>query len=265
MATGIERLNARTGAAEEKQKQAWRKPAKQPTMLRMRRAGTRLPSKSIERRFEKHLAVVRGWDAQLEANETTGAATESQRQLGEVTQETGEKQATAGEQAEVAGQQQEQRQRRSAHGLAGLRRRHRGGHLPGRRTGRNGANLDQLRQQAEAAIPPIDRLREAIAAASSTDQLDQVVAAMGRLREEGLLTEEQYRELTEAVLEQAEAMREATTATDDQADSLNRVSREAVDAAGNLEQVGNAARGAGEAGQGIGPGLRRHPRPVART
>ena len=193
----------------------------------------------------KHLAVVRGWDrATKELTEKQQQAKQSVQDLGEAAQETGNQQATAGDQAAAAAEQQEQAAGKAltawldfGDGLEQVTFQLE--ELAGTAT-----SLDQLREQAEAATPPIERLREAIEAASTTDQLDQVVATMGRLREEGLLTEDQYAALTDAVLENAAAMREATTATDDQAESLNRVSREAVDAADSLNQVSNAARGA---------------------
>ena len=245
MATGLERLNARTEAAADRQKEALKETAEAADNT-AEAMGRNTAAIEINREeIEKNLAIVRGWDAQLQrAKQSTGEATDAQRELGQVTQDTGNQQATAGDQAEAAGEQQEQAAGKAltawldfGDGIEAVTFQLE--ELAGTAT-----SLDQLREQAEAATPPIERLREAIEAASNTAQLDQVVATMGRLREEGLLTEEQYQSLTEAVLENAAAMREASAATDEQSESLNRVSREAVDAAGSLDQVSNAARGA---------------------
>ena len=197
--------------------------------------------------LERSIAAVKSWDrAADEAEGTTRQTAQTVADLGDSAEQTGTDIAAAADKAEEASEKQQEAAQSALTAWLDFGDGIEAVSLQVEELAGTAQSLDQLRAQAEAARPPIDRLREAIAAASSTEQLDLVVQTMARLREEGSLTEQQYRELTEAVLDQAEALRESTRASDDQADSFRRVSREAVDAAAGFDAVNRASRGASE-------------------
>jgi len=247
VAEGYRNLTAEVEKAAEDQATAQNKAADAAEENARRTAVTAQELDKFRESVKRNLEIVRGWDEQVQRSGESAARTGEQVDaLGQSAQQTGNQIEQAGDQADIAGQKQEQAAGKAltawldfGDGLEAVT-------FQVEELAGTASTLEQLRTQAEAATPPFVRLQEAITAASDTTALNRVIETMGRLREEGLLTADQYRDLTDAVLEQAEALNESSEATARQADELSQMADQAVDAAAGLDRVGNAARGASQ-------------------
>jgi len=247
VAEGWQRLSTEAQQAAAAQVEAQTRAAEAAEETARRTAATAEELATFREEARRNLEIVRGWDEQVQrAGESSQRTGEQVAGLGQAASQTGDQIEEAGEKAETAGDQQEDAAFRAltawldfGDGLEAVT-------FQVQELAGTASTLEQLRAQAEAATPPIERLREAIEAASRTDQLDLVVQAMARLREEGGLTADQYEDLTRAVVEQAAAMEESAEATSRQTDELADLAGQSRVTAQGLDQVGRAARGASQ-------------------
>jgi len=247
VAEGYRNLTAEVEQAAEDQATAQEKAAEAAEDNAKRTAATAEELEKFREIAARNREIVRGWDEQVQQAGQSAQRTDAQvAALGQSAETTGDQIEQSGDQADIAGEKQEQAAGKAltawldfGEGIEAVTFQLQ--ELEGTAT-----TLDQLRDQAEAAAPPFDRLQQAISAASDTVALDRIVETMGRLRAEGILTNSEYQELTQSILEQAEAFNEASEATGQQTEQLRELAGTAVDAADGLDRVGNAARGASQ-------------------
>jgi len=253
VAEGYRNLTAEVEKAAEDQATAQNKAAEAAEENARRTAATAEELDKFRESIARNREIVRGWDEQVQkAGQSAERTGEQVGDLGLEAEQTGTKVEQAGDQAEVAGEKQEAAAGRALRAWLDF-----GDGLEEVAFAADAAidgtavSLDQLRQQAEEAVPPFDRLRSAIAAAGDTSALEAVLATMNRLQEAGLLTENQVRELTEALLAQEDALRSTGEAANIAAADIERVGRSSDAAAQGVDRLGQSTRQTDEATAGF--------------
>ena len=197
--------------------------------------------------MDKGRAVFESWDrAAARAGESVERTTKQTTQLGDQAEATGEKVDQLGQTSAETGDELEAAAGRSltawldfGNGLEQVT-------FAVQELSGTAPTLQALQIEAEAAMPPFQRLEQAIAAAVDTTGLNNIIVTMGQLQQQGLITEGQYQQLTATVLEHARALEISAAATQQQKQEMADLGGQALQTAGALDQVGNAARGASQ-------------------
>ncbi|MFW5926652.1 MAG: phage tail tape measure protein [Wenzhouxiangella sp.] len=108
-------------------------------------------------------------------------------------------------------------------------------------------SVDQLREQAEQAKSPFDQLKEAIGQASSLGELNGLVQQMATLADQGEITDEQYAQLRDTIIQQSEALDRSSAAAGGNERALKDSGRAARDTSDEIQRSAETSDEAAEA------------------